>query len=260
MQKMRERLAAFIAPDPPEPPDPVEDLGRGLKPGSEHYRAFVGPPEDYDLLAGIQAGLLFACGLREDHRVADVGCGSLRAGRLLIPYLRRGHYTGLDPNAWLIDKAIEHEIGHDLIRLKAPAFVHNEDFDLAEGHGPFDFILAQSVFSHTYPDMTTNGLRSLATQLAPGGKIVATFATGKENTEGSGWAYPVCVQYKPEHLFELAERAGLCVFPLDWPHPRQRWFVAAAPEDRASAESLAASVRSPATETSVRSARRRSAG
>ena len=29
-----------------------EDLGLGLKPGDPQYRAYVGPPEDYDLSRG----------------------------------------------------------------------------------------------------------------------------------------------------------------------------------------------------------------
>lgn len=239
MTMMRRQLAKLAGRAP------EEDLGRGLKPGSEHHRAYVGPPEDYDLVAAIQVGLLFACGLREDHRLADVGCGSLRAGRLLIPYLRRERYTGLEPNRWLIDKALGQEVGRDIVRLKRPAFVHNETFDLSGGNGPFDFVLAQSIFSHTYPDMTVDGLRALGTSLAENGVIIATYATGKENTEGSGWAYPGCVQYAPEHIFGLIERAGLVGFPLDWPHPRQRWFVATRPGDRARGEALSASVRSP---------------
>lgn len=244
MPTMRERLAALTGGKR----TPDEDLGRGLKPGSDHHRAYVGPPEDYDLIAALQVGLLFACGLREDHRLADVGCGSLRAGRLLIPYLRRGRYTGLEPNAWLIDKSIEHEIGQDLIRLKQPAFVHNEAFDLSGGNGPFDFMMAQSIFSHTYPDMTVDGLRTLGTFLATGGVLIATWVEGEENTDGSGWAYPDCVQYHNDHFYGLVERAGLIGAPLDWAHPRQRWVAICRPGDRARAEGLSRRVRRPVSE------------
>jgi len=35
-----------------------EDLGLGLKPGDPQYRAYVGPPEDYDLVAAMAFNLL----------------------------------------------------------------------------------------------------------------------------------------------------------------------------------------------------------
>jgi len=36
-----------------------DDLGLELQAGTDHYRSFVGPPADYDLIAGLSAGLLF---------------------------------------------------------------------------------------------------------------------------------------------------------------------------------------------------------
>ena len=66
-----------------------EDLGLGLRPGDPQYRAYVGPPEDYDLIAAMVFNLLTTLGLRQHHSVLDIGCGSLRIGRLLIPYLNR---------------------------------------------------------------------------------------------------------------------------------------------------------------------------
>ena len=68
----------------------VQDLGIGLVPGDPHYRAFVGPPEDYDLVSAMSFGLLTALGLRQHHALLDIGCGSMRVGRLLIPYLNVG--------------------------------------------------------------------------------------------------------------------------------------------------------------------------
>ena len=74
-----------------------ENLGLGLKPGDPQYRAYVGPPEDYDLIAAMTFNLLTTLGLRQHHSLLDIGCGSLRIGRLLIPYLNRGKYFGVEP-------------------------------------------------------------------------------------------------------------------------------------------------------------------
>src|SRR4029450_11413927 len=100
------------------PLDDQESLGVGLKPGDAHYRAYVGPPEDYDLIAAMTFNLLSTLGLRQYHAVLDIGCGSLRIGRLLIPYLNAGNYTGIEPNKWLIQAGIRQEVGQDQIRIK----------------------------------------------------------------------------------------------------------------------------------------------
>lgn len=99
-----------------------EDLGLGLKPGDPQYRAYVGPPEDYDLVAAMAFNLLTTLGLRQHHSLLDIGCGSLRIGRLLIPYLNRGKYFGVEPNEWLVDEGIRRELGETSVQIKRPTF------------------------------------------------------------------------------------------------------------------------------------------
>src|SRR5271169_3068223 len=91
--------------------DEQQSLGLGLSPGDAHYRAYVGPPEDYDLISAMTFNLLTSLGLRQNHALLDIGCGSLRCGRLFIPYLNAGNYTGIEPNQWLIDEGIRREVG-----------------------------------------------------------------------------------------------------------------------------------------------------
>lgn len=203
----------------------ADPLGLTHRAGGHHYRAYVGPPADYDLIAGLTFSLLFAAGMREGHRVLDLGCGSLRAGRLLIPYLLPGGYFGLEPNRWLVEEGIEREIGDDLVRLKRPAFRYADDFDGTPFGVSFDWVIAQSIFSHTYPDMTRAGFQKVAPALADGGCMIATFKQGRTR-EGSGWLYPAVVGYKWDQVKVLLAEAGLVGKPLDWPHPRQRWFIA----------------------------------
>ena len=87
-----------------------------------NHRRFVGPNWRWDVVAANQFNLLTFAGLRKEHKLLDFGCGSLRAGRLFIPYLEPNCYYGIEPNKWLIDEAIEKEFGdYDLINLKNPS-------------------------------------------------------------------------------------------------------------------------------------------
>ena len=62
------------------------------RPGSGYYRSFVGNPELYDRNGGMQFAILFRLGLRSKMKVLEIGCGSLRLGKLLMPYLERHMY------------------------------------------------------------------------------------------------------------------------------------------------------------------------
>jgi SAM-dependent methyltransferase len=203
-----------------------------LPPGAAHYRAYVGPPAQYDFMGATQFRLLTSLGLREHHRLLDFGCGSLRAGRLLIPYLLPGRYHGVEPNRWLIEDAIARELGRDLIEVKKPKFRHEDDFSAAHFGVQFDFILAQSVFSHAGRDIVAKALASFRDCLAEGGLILATFIPpamlGKvEESRIEGWIYPECVTYRTNTVMDLISSAGLAGRDLPWFHPRQRWFAMA---------------------------------
>lgn len=203
-----------------------------LKTGDRHYKAYVGPAGQYDLMGATQFRLLCSLGLRARHAVLDVGCGSLRAGRLLISYLDEGCYFGIEPNGWLIDDAVAKEIGHDQIRIKKPRFDHNADFDLAVFGRTFDFILAQSVFSHAGRDLIVRALANLRTALAPDGLAAVTFIEGRDDFEGGGWVYPECVAYRRATIGRFAADAGLEILRIPWFHPRQTWYLLARNRNR----------------------------
>jgi len=197
-------------------------LGLGLKPGDAHYRAYVGPPEDYDLIAAMTFNLLTTLGLRQQHTLLDIGCGSLRAGRLFIPYLNAGNYTGIEPNRWLVEEGIRREIGEDLVRIKRPCLVDGDSPAALQGKR-IDFAVAQSIFSHCGLDLIRSWLDGIAPLLLPGGALAATFLIGDDDFTGTGWVYPGCVSYTVRSLQQAAADAGLTLHLLDWRHPRQTW-------------------------------------
>jgi len=208
-----------------------ESLGLGLKPGDSHYRAYVGPPEDYDLIAAMTFNLLTTLGLRQYHSLLDIGCGSLRIGRLLIPYLNRARYFGVEPNEWLVEEAIKRELGKDLVQIKRPTFFFTNSPDAVTQTGvPFDFAVAQSIFSHCGLDLISGWLSAISLSLAGDGALVATFLPGEEDSPSKGWVYPECLGYRPATLRDAAAEAGLRFELLDWKHPRQTWALFAAPK------------------------------
>ena len=199
----------------------------GLQPGDRHYRAYVGRIENYDRVSALQFSLLTLLGLREHHQLLDLGCGSLRGGRLFIPYLQPGHYFGIEPNEWLIQEGIAREIGVDLITLKQPHFAHNDDFNLGVFDVRFDFILAQSIFSHAGPTQIRHSLASARQVLKSRGLLVATFGERIEDEAVDEWVYPGLNFYRWSSLAGFCAEAGLHCRKLDWPHPQQTWFAAA---------------------------------
>jgi SAM-dependent methyltransferase len=207
-----------------------EDLGLGLKPGDPQYRAYVGPPEDYDLVAAMAFNLLTTLGLRQHHSLLDIGCGSLRIGRLLIPYLNRGKYFGVEPNEWLVDEGIRRELGETLVQIKRPTFFFSDSPDtISQAKMSFDFALAQSIFSHCGLDLIQAWLSAISRSLARDGALVATFLIGEEDAAQAGWIYPECVNYRTAKLERAAKDVNLRFEILDWKHPRQTWALFAAP-------------------------------
>lgn len=210
--------------------DDREDLGLGLKPGDPHYRAYIGPPEDYDLIAAMTFNLLTTLGLRQTHSLLDVGCGSLRIGRLLIPYLNRGKYFGVEPNEWLVEEGMRRELGKSLVEIKRPTFFFTDSPEsIAKAATAFDFAVAQSIFSHCGLDLIRGWLSAISRSLAENGALVATFLMGEEDSPQPGWIYPDCVHYRPATLEHEAKDVNLRFEILDWKHPRQTWALLAAP-------------------------------
>ena len=214
-----------------EPSNNRENLGLGLKPGDPHYRAYVGPPEDYDLIAAMTFNLLTTLGLRQHHSLLDIGCGSLRIGRLLIPYLNRGKYFGVEPAEWLVAEGIKHELGETVVQAKRPTFFFTDSPEtVVRAKVSFDFALAQSIFSHCGLDLVTGWLSAVSRSLAPDGGLIATFLPSDEDSQRAGWVYPECVNYRPATLERAASDANLRFEILDWRHPRQTWGLFAAPD------------------------------
>lgn len=200
---------------------------------SKDHREFVGPTDEYDLNAAMQFNLLTFLGLREYHTLLDIGCGSLRGGRLFIVYLLPHHYFAIEPEQWLVEKAISNEMGRELIDLKSPCFTHNSRF-LCDVFGQqFDYVLAQGVFVHAPECDIRKCISETAKCMKSTSIFAATYMQGHENHMGGEWLYPGTTTYTPTRISEMASAAGLTCLPIHWPHPRgAQWILLCNPKNK----------------------------
>jgi len=216
-----------------------------LDPGELHYKAYIGPPKKYDLVGAMQFNLLTSFGLRDFHKLLDIGCGSLRFGKLMIPYLRKGNYFGIEPNNWLIEDGIKYELGKEIISIKKPSFNNSSEFELDKFNVSFDFLIAQSIFSHTSSDQIDECLKQAKKVLKKEGLFFATFILGEENYKGSEWVYPGCVTYTHDYIISLIKKQNLDAIKLKTLHPnKQTWYVIFQSEHRKAVKIIADKVNS----------------
>jgi len=191
-----------------------------------NYKSYIGPLDRYDLMAASQFNLLTTIGLRETHTLLDIGCGSLRGGKLFIPYLLPEKYYGVEPNQWLIDDGIENEVGQSQIDIKKPRFSNTDVFDFSVFNTKFDFLLAQSIFSHSSSKQMQSCIVEAEKVMHDNSVFIATFYHADVNYEGDVWVYPNVVGYTFEHIIDLASDVGLSVFDVEWVHyGKQTWFA-----------------------------------
>jgi hypothetical protein len=200
-------------------------LGVDLSAGSDHYRAYVGPPFNYDINGGLQFQFMLDLGLREYHRFLEIGCGSLRLGRLLMMYLLPSRYHGVEPNQKILKEGLEYNLGssdedNHFINLKKPKFSNNADFDFTFVGEKVDFVIAQSIASHTGVSETEKLFSNISNVINDTGVAMVTYircANPELNNTQDGWFYPDCITYTDEHMAQVASKFGFIANRTSWP-------------------------------------------
>lgn len=82
----------------------------------------------WDELGKLQFDLLVQQGLKPQHFLLDVGCGSLRGGVHFIRYLEPGHYFGVDESRELLDAGRRIELARYKLIDQYPNLVRMHDF------------------------------------------------------------------------------------------------------------------------------------
>ena len=118
----------------------------------------------WDEIGSLQMDFLKANGLMPEHKLLDIGCGSLRLGVRAAEFLEPGNYWGTDLSSALLDAGYEKEICPAGLSARLPRaqLVTDEDFKFVGVPARIDFAVAQSVFTH----LTFNHLRLCLANLA----------------------------------------------------------------------------------------------
>lgn len=201
------------------------------------HREVVG--DLWEELGNLQLTFLSMRGLRPEHRLLDIGCGSLRGGVKLIPYLEPGKYWGIDNNAALLDAGWEHELGPLGLQDRQPRnqLAALGDFEFDQLGATFDFAIAQSVFTHFSLNRIRRCLAKLAGAMAPGGRFFATFfevppdhdpedarrhAPGNVITYSDRDPYHYCLE---DLRFVVQQLPWQMEYIGEWQHPRDQRMV-----------------------------------
>lgn len=126
-----------------------------------NHRNFVGPEDRFYTYGAHNFIHLVSRGLKPNHTVLDVGCGSMRVGRELIPYLDKSCYFGIEPEEEMVQAGLLNELSSVMVAQKSPRFLYVDDFGI-EGFGipmVFRWIIALQVFIHCGEDQLRDFLK-----------------------------------------------------------------------------------------------------
>lgn len=181
-------------------------IGRLLATPEERRHAKVGPAHLWKLKRDFQIDFLKREGLRAEHTLLDVGCGTLRGGVPVIEYLEPGHYWGVEVRQDVLAEGIKelHEAG---LEDKTPTLVCVEDLGQLDLGRRFDFIWSFSVLIHMSDDVLESCLKMVALHLADDGFFYANVNIGS-STERRWQGFPIV--WRSINFYEaMARRHGL---------------------------------------------------
>jgi len=117
---------------------------------------------------------LISRGLSPSDTFLDLGCGALRTGIFVIPYLDVGRYYGVEAHRLSLEAAANYEIPLNNLADKRPSLLHSSKFDLKHWNVTFDWIFAFALFKLNHVDLAMQrvAFTAMAETLASNGRIV----------------------------------------------------------------------------------------
>lgn len=188
--------------------------------GYEGPRGYVGAM--WYEIGELQFKFLVDQGLRPEHTLLDIACGSLRFGTRVIPYLNTGNYLGIDIKPDLIAHGKTSEVGETMCELKKPEFVVSGSFEFEKFSKRPDFAMAQSLFTHLVKDDIELCLRKLSEHCKGSTVLYATIFETQQPIVNPARSHPhTQFDYTKAEMSEMGKRCGWRMDYIgDWKHPR----------------------------------------
>jgi len=142
--------------------------------------------------AQIEFDFLKKQGLNTESVFLDYGCGSLRLGRVLIPYLGKGNYNGLDMTDTFYMDGLE-EIGQDIVDEKRPNLHVINDRTIRDlSQKNIDYIFSSAVLYHIPEDELLSYFEKISTLMSENTVAFVDFTDSPSFKHKSKltWSYP----------------------------------------------------------------------
>ncbi|MEI6816553.1 MAG: class I SAM-dependent methyltransferase [Bacteroidota bacterium] len=149
----------------------------------------VGQPELWKIKRDFQIDYLKSVGLKPEHYLVDIGCGTLRGGIPLIEYLQEGHYYGIEFRDFVLEEGRK-ELKENNLENKVPVLLVSKDLATLSMDAQFDYMWAFSVMIHMKDEIADKCLMMVSKHLKPNGVYYANVNIG-EWAEGNWEGFPV---------------------------------------------------------------------
>lgn len=151
--------------------------------------ALVGPARLWKMKRDFQIRFLRDVGLKPEHYVLDIGCGTLRGGVPVIQYLENYHYFGVEVRESTLAEGRK-ELREAGLEGKSPTLLLSPDISQLTLDRTFDYIWAFSVLIHMGDEILGDTLAFVRRYLSEEGVFYANVTIGDEN-EGYWQGFPV---------------------------------------------------------------------
>lgn len=185
-------------------------LGKVFTGEAGRRHAAVGPAHQWQMKRRFQIDFLKQQDLQPQHRLIDIGCGTLRGGIPLIKLLETGHYTGIEVREEVLELGRE-ELREAKLEDKNPNLIHSQALSSLKLDYKAEYMWAFAVLIHMDDDALNGCLSFVAEHLAPNGAFFGNVNIG-EKDNGNWQGFPVV--HRPMAWYaQTAERFGLV--PVD---------------------------------------------
>ena len=178
---------------------------------TERRHGLVGPAYLWQMKRDFQINFLKNSGLKPEHYLLDIGCGTLRGGIPLIDYLQEKHYFGIDARKEVLDEGYK-ELEETGLEWKQPTLLFAPDISQVAIQREFDVIWAFSVLIHMTDEILNDALNFVAGHLADAGVFYANLTLGPK-PEDHWQSFPT-VSRSFEFYDEVCSENGLTITDL----------------------------------------------